>query len=149
MAIAKPLQTSLEIIIDKLCCHICHAKGCNVSKTWLLQFYIIPPFLPASPFGVMCVFHFSQAWKGHTLLHACSTIFERTPLILEAHCNSSLQDYNNYMYLFFLSRRRFTNICLDAVSGYLVELQSINPTLAVQTTIGNFKSLQAKLERLH
>ncbi|XP_054843250.1 nuclear pore complex protein Nup155 [Eublepharis macularius] len=46
-------------------------------------------------------------------------------------------------------RRRFTNICLDAVSGYLVELQSISPTLAVQTTIGNFKSLQAKLERLH
>ncbi|XP_053153166.1 nuclear pore complex protein Nup155 [Hemicordylus capensis] len=46
-------------------------------------------------------------------------------------------------------RRRFTNICLDAVSGYLVELQSISPTLAVQTITGNFKSLQAKLERLH
>ncbi|KAF7243992.1 hypothetical protein EYD10_09814 [Varanus komodoensis] len=46
-------------------------------------------------------------------------------------------------------RRRFTNICLDAISCYLVELQSISPTLAVQTITGNFKSLQAKLERLH
>ncbi|XP_026571593.1 nuclear pore complex protein Nup155 isoform X1 [Pseudonaja textilis] len=46
-------------------------------------------------------------------------------------------------------RRRFTNICLDAVSRYLVELQSISPTLAVQTITGSFKSLQAKLERLH
>ncbi|XP_009707676.1 PREDICTED: nuclear pore complex protein Nup155 isoform X2 [Cariama cristata] len=48
-----------------------------------------------------------------------------------------------------LQRRRFTNVCLDAVSCYLVELQSMSPTLMVQTTIGNFKSLQAKLERLH
>uniref|UniRef100_A0A8B9BMU9 Nuclear pore complex protein Nup155 n=1 Tax=Anser brachyrhynchus TaxID=132585 RepID=A0A8B9BMU9_9AVES len=48
-----------------------------------------------------------------------------------------------------LLRRRFTNVCLDAVSCYLVELQSMSPTLTVQTTIGNFKSLQAKLERLH
>uniref|UniRef100_A0A669PJP2 Nuclear pore complex protein Nup155 n=1 Tax=Phasianus colchicus TaxID=9054 RepID=A0A669PJP2_PHACC len=48
-----------------------------------------------------------------------------------------------------LMRRRFTNVCLDAVSCYLVELQSMSPTLTVQTTIGNFKSLQAKLERLH
>ncbi|XP_059689331.1 nuclear pore complex protein Nup155 isoform X2 [Gavia stellata] len=48
-----------------------------------------------------------------------------------------------------LLRRRFTNVCLDAVSCYLVELQSMSPTLMVQTTIGNFKSLQAKLERLH
>ncbi|XP_064356435.1 nuclear pore complex protein Nup155-like isoform X1 [Dromaius novaehollandiae] len=46
-------------------------------------------------------------------------------------------------------RRRFTNVCLDAVSCYLVELQSMSPTLMVQTTVGNFKSLQAKLERLH
>uniref|UniRef100_A0A452GM48 Nuclear pore complex protein Nup155 n=1 Tax=Gopherus agassizii TaxID=38772 RepID=A0A452GM48_9SAUR len=46
-------------------------------------------------------------------------------------------------------RRRFTNVCLDAVSCYLVELQSMSPTLTVKTTIGNFKSLQAKLERLH
>uniref|UniRef100_A0A803TGK6 Nuclear pore complex protein Nup155 n=1 Tax=Anolis carolinensis TaxID=28377 RepID=A0A803TGK6_ANOCA len=46
-------------------------------------------------------------------------------------------------------RRRFTNICLDAVSCYLVELQSTSPTLAVQTITGNFKTLQAKLERLH
>lgn len=51
--------------------------------------------------------------------------------------------------LCFLCRRQFTNICLDAVSCYLVELQSMSPTLMVQTTIGNFKSLQAKLERLH
>ncbi|NXK61143.1 NU155 protein, partial [Sylvietta virens] len=51
--------------------------------------------------------------------------------------------------LCFLCRRRFTNACLDAVSCYLVELQSMSPTLMVQTTIGNFKSLQAKLERLH
>uniref|UniRef100_A0A8C2T5F5 Nucleoporin 155 n=1 Tax=Coturnix japonica TaxID=93934 RepID=A0A8C2T5F5_COTJA len=48
-----------------------------------------------------------------------------------------------------LMRRRFTNVCLDAVSCYLVELQSMSPTLTVQTTIGNFKSLQANLERLH
>uniref|UniRef100_A0A8C0B305 Nucleoporin 155 n=1 Tax=Buteo japonicus TaxID=224669 RepID=A0A8C0B305_9AVES len=48
-----------------------------------------------------------------------------------------------------LLRRRFTNVCLDAVSCYLVELQSMSPTLMVQTAVGNFKSLQAKLERLH
>ncbi|XP_057289225.1 nuclear pore complex protein Nup155 isoform X1 [Pezoporus wallicus] len=48
-----------------------------------------------------------------------------------------------------LLRRQFTNVCLDAVSCYLVELQSMTPTLMVQTTVGNFKSLQAKLERLH
>ncbi|NXF88358.1 NU155 protein, partial [Eubucco bourcierii] len=46
-------------------------------------------------------------------------------------------------------RRRFTNACLDAISCYLVELQSMSPRLMVQTNIGNFKSLQAKLERLH
>ncbi|XP_030048906.1 nuclear pore complex protein Nup155 [Microcaecilia unicolor] len=46
-------------------------------------------------------------------------------------------------------RRRFTQVCLDSVSCYLVELQSMNPTLALQNTIGNFKSLQAKLERLN
>ncbi|XP_053557191.1 nuclear pore complex protein Nup155 [Bombina bombina] len=45
-------------------------------------------------------------------------------------------------------RRRFNTICLDAISCYLVELQSMNPSQALQTTIGNFKSLQAKLERL-
>ncbi|NXG52616.1 NU155 protein, partial [Psilopogon haemacephalus] len=48
-----------------------------------------------------------------------------------------------------LQRRQFTNACLDAISCYLVELQSMSPTLTVQTNIGNFKSLQAKLERLH
>ncbi|KAM6303695.1 nuclear pore complex protein Nup155 isoform 2-T2 [Podargus strigoides] len=46
-------------------------------------------------------------------------------------------------------RQQFTNVCLDAVSCYLVELQSVSPTLTVQTIIGNFKSLQAKLEWLH
>ncbi|KAM9820794.1 nuclear pore complex protein Nup155 [Neosynchiropus ocellatus] len=46
-------------------------------------------------------------------------------------------------------RRRFTNVCLDNICGYLVELQSLNPTAALQQIIGNFKSLQAKLERLH
>eukprot|EP00062_Callorhinchus_milii_P026724 gi/632989174/ref/XP_007883508.1/ PREDICTED: nuclear pore complex protein Nup155-like [Callorhinchus milii] len=46
-------------------------------------------------------------------------------------------------------RRSFTNTCLDAISHYLVELQAMTPTSALQTTIANFKSLQAKLERLH
>lgn len=45
-------------------------------------------------------------------------------------------------------RRRFTNLCLDAVCGYLVELQSMSSSSAVQAITGNFKSLQAKLERL-
>ncbi|XP_075040329.1 nuclear pore complex protein Nup155 [Mixophyes fleayi] len=45
-------------------------------------------------------------------------------------------------------RRRFTTLCLDAISCYLVELQSMDPTPAIQSPIGNFKSLQAKLERL-
>ncbi|KAM5264755.1 nuclear pore complex protein Nup155 isoform 2-T2 [Ctenodactylus gundi] len=46
-------------------------------------------------------------------------------------------------------RRRFTNLCLDAVCGYLVELQSMSSSGTVQAITGNFKSLQAKLERLH
>ncbi|XP_006876995.1 PREDICTED: nuclear pore complex protein Nup155 isoform X2 [Chrysochloris asiatica] len=46
-------------------------------------------------------------------------------------------------------RRRFTNLCLDAVCGYLVELQSISSSVVVQAITGNFKSLQAKLERLN
>ncbi|XP_068106698.1 nuclear pore complex protein Nup155 [Hyperolius riggenbachi] len=45
-------------------------------------------------------------------------------------------------------RRRFNTVCLDAIACYLVELQSMEPTPAVQTRIGNLKSLQAKLERL-
>lgn len=52
-------------------------------------------------------------------------------------------------YLFFSGRRRFTNVCLDNICGYLVELQSLSPNSALQQTIGNFKSLQAKLEKLH
>ncbi|XP_053267515.1 nuclear pore complex protein Nup155 isoform X1 [Pleuronectes platessa] len=46
-------------------------------------------------------------------------------------------------------RRRFTNVCLDNICGYLVELQSLSPNSPLQQTIGNFKSLQAKLEKLH
>ncbi|XP_041042883.1 nuclear pore complex protein Nup155 isoform X1 [Carcharodon carcharias] len=46
-------------------------------------------------------------------------------------------------------RRRFTNNCLDAIGRFLVELQSMSPTSSLQATIGNFKSLQAKLDRLH
>ncbi|XP_051907367.1 nuclear pore complex protein Nup155 [Hippocampus zosterae] len=46
-------------------------------------------------------------------------------------------------------RRRFTNVCLDNICGYLVELQSLSPNAALQYTIGNFKSLQAKLDKLH
>uniref|UniRef100_A0A3B4XD68 Nuclear pore complex protein Nup155 n=1 Tax=Seriola lalandi dorsalis TaxID=1841481 RepID=A0A3B4XD68_SERLL len=46
-------------------------------------------------------------------------------------------------------RRRFTNVCLDNICGYLVELQSLSPNSALQQIIGNFKSLQAKLEKLH
>ncbi|KAF3849089.1 hypothetical protein F7725_015586 [Dissostichus mawsoni] len=47
------------------------------------------------------------------------------------------------------AERRFTNVCLDNICGYLVELQSLSPNSALQQTIGNFKSLQAKLEKLH
>ncbi|XP_051971626.1 nuclear pore complex protein Nup155-like isoform X1 [Xyrauchen texanus] len=46
-------------------------------------------------------------------------------------------------------RRRFTNACLDNICGYLVELQSLSPNTALQDIIRNFKSLQAKLEKLH
>lgn len=46
-------------------------------------------------------------------------------------------------------RRRFTNVCLDNICGYLVELQSLSPNSALQQIIGNFKALQAKLEKLH
>ncbi|XP_018603651.1 nuclear pore complex protein Nup155 isoform X2 [Scleropages formosus] len=46
-------------------------------------------------------------------------------------------------------RRRFTNVCLDNICGYLVELQSLSPSAALQRIIGNFKTLQAKLEKVH
>ncbi|KAM3874094.1 nuclear pore complex protein Nup155 isoform 2-T2 [Diretmus argenteus] len=46
-------------------------------------------------------------------------------------------------------RRRFTNVCLDNICGYLVELQSLSPSSTLQHTIGNFKALQAKLEKVH
>uniref|UniRef100_A0A673ZII9 Nuclear pore complex protein Nup155 n=1 Tax=Salmo trutta TaxID=8032 RepID=A0A673ZII9_SALTR len=45
--------------------------------------------------------------------------------------------------------RRFTNVCLDNICGYLVELQSLSPNSALQLAIGNFKALQAKLEKVH
>ncbi|XP_063310057.1 nuclear pore complex protein Nup155 [Pelobates fuscus] len=46
-------------------------------------------------------------------------------------------------------RRRFVNVCLDVISCYLVHLQSMDSTVSLQTAIGNFRSLQAKLERLN
>lgn len=46
-------------------------------------------------------------------------------------------------------RRRFTNVCLDNICGYLVELQSLSPNSSLQQIISNFKALQAKLEKLH
>uniref|UniRef100_A0AAY4CVL4 Nuclear pore complex protein Nup155 n=1 Tax=Denticeps clupeoides TaxID=299321 RepID=A0AAY4CVL4_9TELE len=46
-------------------------------------------------------------------------------------------------------RRRFTNVCLDCICGYLVELQSLSPNAALQLIIGNFKTLQVKLEKVH
>ena len=46
-------------------------------------------------------------------------------------------------------RRRFTNVCLDNICGYLVELQSLSPNSALQQTIGNFKALQSKLQKVH
>ncbi|XP_056146577.1 nuclear pore complex protein Nup155 [Lampris incognitus] len=46
-------------------------------------------------------------------------------------------------------RRRFTNVCLDNICGYLVDLQSLSPDSALQQTISNFKALQAKLEKIH
>ncbi|XP_041111016.1 nuclear pore complex protein Nup155-like [Polyodon spathula] len=46
-------------------------------------------------------------------------------------------------------RRRFTNVCLDKLCAYLVELQSLAPNHALQQTIGNFKSLQAKLQKVY
>ncbi|XP_015195862.1 nuclear pore complex protein Nup155 [Lepisosteus oculatus] len=45
-------------------------------------------------------------------------------------------------------RRRFTTFCLDCICGYLVELQSLSPNSALQQLIGNFKSLQAKVEKV-
>lgn len=57
--------------------------------------------------------------------------------------------YQQLIRYLFLYRRRFTNLCLDAICGYLVELQSMSSSVAVQAITGNFKSLQAKLERLH
>lgn len=51
--------------------------------------------------------------------------------------------------IFLFLRRRFTTVCLDNICGYLVELQSLSPSSALEEIIRNFKSLQAKLEKLH
>jgi nuclear pore complex protein Nup155 len=40
-------------------------------------------------------------------------------------------------------------VCLDNICGYLVELQSLSPNSALQQTIGNFKALQSKLQKVH
>ncbi|XP_022235628.1 nuclear pore complex protein Nup155-like [Limulus polyphemus] len=46
-------------------------------------------------------------------------------------------------------RRAFTTKCLDAVAGYLVDLQSCNSAdPAVQALSSEFKAVQLKLERL-
>uniref|UniRef100_A0A8C0R1F0 Nucleoporin 155 n=1 Tax=Canis lupus dingo TaxID=286419 RepID=A0A8C0R1F0_CANLU len=65
------------------------------------------------------------------------------------HCEYKKLLYFRLIRYLFLCRRRFTNLCLDAICGYLVELQSMSSSVAVQAITGNFKSLQAKLERLH
>ncbi|KAK7100912.1 nuclear pore complex protein Nup155-like [Littorina saxatilis] len=46
-------------------------------------------------------------------------------------------------------RRRFSMICLDAVSSYLVELQAMTADPNSRLLIGKFKGVQAKLERMH
>ncbi|XP_074640475.1 nuclear pore complex protein Nup155-like [Tubulanus polymorphus] len=46
-------------------------------------------------------------------------------------------------------RRQFTTVCLDALAGYLVELQSTSSIdIPVNQLIRDFKGLQAKLDRL-
>lgn len=47
-----------------------------------------------------------------------------------------------------MDRRRFSMICLDAVSTYLIELQAMAPHPDVQRLMGSFKSVQARLERM-
>uniref|UniRef100_S4RQG5 Nucleoporin 155 n=1 Tax=Petromyzon marinus TaxID=7757 RepID=S4RQG5_PETMA len=45
-------------------------------------------------------------------------------------------------------RRLFTNTCLDLMADYLMELKAMEQSLELQQTVGSFRSLQAKLERL-
>lgn len=45
-------------------------------------------------------------------------------------------------------RRLFTNTCLDLMADYLMELKTMEQSLELQQTVGSFRSLQAKLERL-
>lgn len=79
-------------------------------------------------------------------------IFEiQTYILMQIYlktCDSLLKRCrNDHLILFF--RRSLTTASLDAVSSYLVDLQSLAGT---ETSSGllmaNFKSLQAKLERL-
>lgn len=78
--------------------------------------------------------HFSVIYSGQSSLR-----------LYEASHFQTLQS----CFCFVFCRRRFTNVCLDNICGYLVELQSLSPNSVLQQTIGNFKSLQAKLEKLH
>lgn len=76
---------------------------------------------------------FDELWQIRATLKLCNILqLNDRSLIISSRC-----------------RRRFTNVCLDNICGYLVELQSLSPNSALQHTIGNFKSLQAKLEKLH
>ncbi|XP_040264666.1 nuclear pore complex protein Nup155-like [Bufo bufo] len=47
-----------------------------------------------------------------------------------------------------LERHQFNTTCVSAISSYLVELQSMDPTPAVKTSLWNFKHLQTGLEQL-
>lgn len=44
-------------------------------------------------------------------------------------------------------RRSFTTLCLDSVSNYLVELQTMMNTPQQSSVVSHFKRLQAQLER--
>ncbi|NXL32095.1 NU155 protein, partial [Glaucidium brasilianum] len=75
-------------------------------------------------------------------------LLECIHVLLSGYVHDPSRVLQSLSFFCFCYRRQFTNVCLDAVSCYLVELQSMSPMLMVQTNIGNFKSLQAKLERL-
>ncbi|XP_067677422.1 nuclear pore complex protein Nup155-like isoform X1 [Haliotis asinina] len=72
------------------------------------------------------------------------------PLHLLVVLMSFLTHYsNNPNIIPTLERRRFSTVCLDAVSSYLVELQARSSAdQTVRRLISQFKSLQSKLERL-
>ena len=46
-----------------------------------------------------------------------------------------------------ICRRAFTTTCLDYVANYLVDLQTKRSTPQQAVVVGNFKRLQAQLER--